>query len=88
MRLTQRLWKKWTGLAQDTRLFYQQNTRWFVMYMVVVPSVMIGILNWVYDTQSKSYIRASMPDEVTDEGFNRWLRKQHRMGRFLDEKLK
>jgi len=58
------------------------------MYMVVVPSIMIGILNWVYDTQSKSYIRASMPDEVTDEGFNRWLRKQHRMGRFLDEKLK
>jgi len=88
MRLTQRLWKKWTGLTRDTRIFYQQNTRWFVMYMVVVPSVMIGILNWVYDTQSKSYIRASMPDEVTDEGFNRWLRKQHRMGRFLDEKLK
>jgi hypothetical protein len=88
MKLVNLLWTKWTGLARDTRLFYQQNTRWFVMYMLVAPTIMITILNWVYDTQSRSYIRASMPEEVSDEGYNRWLRKQHRMGRFLDEKLK
>ena len=88
MLLHQRMWLKWCNLARDTRRFYSQNTRWFVTYMLVVPGVMVSILSWIYDVQSRSYMRAATPEEVTEEGFNRWLRKQHREGRFLNEKLK
>lgn len=88
MSLYQRLCKKWAGLATDTRQFYRQNTRWFVMYMLVAPTIMYIILSWAYDTKTRANVRASIPEEVSDEGFNRWLRRQHKMGRFLDEKLK
>ena len=86
MKATDNFWIKWRGLAFGARRFYVQNTRWFVLYMVVVPGVMVGILNWIYDIQTRSYVRATMPEEVSDEGFNRWLRKQKKEGRFLDEK--
>mmetsp|Transcript_12198 Transcript_12198/g.17764 ORF Transcript_12198/g.17764 Transcript_12198/m.17764 type:complete len:89 (+) Transcript_12198:1408-1674(+) len=88
MRLVDKIWRKWMSLPGPQRNHYRHTAYWASLYLVLFPGILWYFLLKVYDLKTESLIKTSMPEEVNDSNFNKWLAKQHAEGRFLDEKFR
>ncbi|CAG9331449.1 unnamed protein product [Blepharisma stoltei] len=88
MKLLDKFFRKWYSLPASTRVNTKETGKWIFLYLIFLPGTLLYMINGVYDIQEESWKKRAVPEELSDESFNRWLKKQHEEGRFLDEKFK
>ena len=86
MGLFDRLYLRWRRLPGDQRRHYSQHFYWVSLYLVFLPAVMYFMVSRFYDMQTEIALRSTIPEEISQENFEKWLKKQQAEGRFLDEK--
>lgn len=80
-----KIWFLWRKVDPAARRHYKQTATWISLYMVICPIWLFYTLNIIYDMQTAAAVRTITPDEVTEENYQKWLKKQNNEGHFLED---
>jgi hypothetical protein len=85
MGLFKTIWVRWRKIDQFKRIHIKQTITWITAYMICTPALLTFMIIQAYNIQTDGAIKASMPEEVTEENYQKWLIKQQQEGRFFKE---
>ena len=85
MGIIQKIWLRWRKVDPHTRREIKENGTWITVYLLGIPLLLYGCLMAVYDIQTKASLRLSIPEQVNDKNYQKWLKKQQSKGKFLDK---
>ena len=86
MGIIQKIWLRWRKVDPDTRRHVKQSATWITAYLICIPSMLYFMLMEIYHLQTAASIKMNLPEEVNEKNYQKWLLKQQKEGRFLDEK--
>lgn len=69
MGLLDRMTVMWHKIHPVNRKFIRETSYWVFVYMLIIPATMMYTLYGIYDIHTRTYIRATVPDEVSEENF-------------------